>query len=1627
MKTIEEFLSYLRSLDVKLWADGDRLRYNAPDKTLTSALRAELAERKPEILTFLHKANRVSHSTLPSIQPIPRDTDLPLSFAQQRLWFLDQLEGSSAIYNMSAALHLVGSLQMAALEQSLNEVLRRHEALRTNFATIDERPAQVIAPDLTVTLLVIDLQRLPEVEQFPEVRRLATGEAQRPFDLTKDSLLRVTLLRLGEGSHVLLVTMHHIVSDGWSIGIFIRELETLYEAFLSDQPSPLSELSIQYADFAHWQRQWLQGEVLETQLNYWKQQLAGAPPLLELPTDRPRPPVQTFRGSTEHFQINPDLTRRLKDLSQQSGTTLFMTLLAAYVTLLSRYSGQQDIVVGSPIANRNRSEIESIIGFFVNTLVLRTHLQGNPTFQELLSRVQQVALDAYAHQDVPFELLVEALQPERNLSYTPLFQVMFVLQNAPTVRLELRGLSITPLEISSVTAQFDLTLSMAETEHGLTGEWEYNTDLFDAATITRMLGHFQTLLEAIVANPQQLVSELSLLTETERHQLLVEWNDTFADYPQNKCIHQLFEAQVERTPDAVAVVFEDEQLTYHELNCRANQLAHHLQGLGIEPEVLVGICVERSLEMIVGLLGILKAGGAYVPLDPEYPQERLSFMLEDAQVPVLLTQQQLLEKLPQHQAQIVCLDTDWQFISQLSQDNALAQLPVGIAFGGATSVADVQATNLAYVIYTSGSTGKPKGVMIPHGAIANHCCIIQQAYALVESDRVLQFASINFDVSLEEIFPTLIAGATLVLRGSDVWTPRNFQKIISHFRLTVVNLPTAYWQQLAQEWAKTQVLDTNSQLRLVIVGGDVMLPKYVAIWQQSAMFRVRLVNAYGPTETTITATLFEIIPQLSEGINLKKMPIGRPLPNRTVYILDSYLQPVPIGVPGELYIGGGCLAKGYLNRPELTQEKFIPNPFSDVTERLYKTGDLARYLSNGNIEYLGRIDNQVKIRGFRIELGEIEAVLAQHPDVEVTVVIAQEDYLGDKRLVAYVVPNHEQAPTPSELRRFLKEKLPDYMVPFAFVMLEALPVTPNGKVDCSALPAPEISQRSLEEGFVAPHTPTEEVLAAIWAEVLGVERVGIHDNFFELGGDSILSIQLIARANQAGLQLTPRQLFLHQTIAELAALAGTRTLPVQSEQGLVMGSVPLTPIQQWFFEQNLPYPDHFNQSVLLEVPPDLKPELLKQVMQQLLVHHDALRLRFVQDESIWQQINVGLEETVSLTVVDFSQLSSGEQQTALEATAAELQASLHLSEGSLMRVALFNFGIDKPARLLLVIHHLAVDGVSWRILLEDLSTAYHQLSRGEAIQLQPKTTSFKDWAYRLREYGQSETLAADLDYWLAQARSKVAPLPVDYPSGKEANIVASAAHVSVSLSVEQTRALLQEVPSAYNTQINDVLLTALGQTFAKWTGERFLLVDLEGHGREDLFEDVELSRTVGWFTTIFPVLLELGEVSYPGDGLKSVKEQLRRIPNRGIGYGLLRYLSRDAATRLKLQALPQAEVSFNYLGQLDQVLSESPLWGLAKESSGPDHSQIGSRSHLLEVKGFVAEGKLQLDWTYSENVHQRTTVERLAQRFMEALQFLIAHCQSPQVGGYTSSDFPEAELSQEELEELLAQLSVSEK
>ncbi|MEH2196819.1 amino acid adenylation domain-containing protein [Nostoc sp.] len=1526
----------------------------------------------------------------------------PLSFAQQRLWVLAQLEPDSPFYNMFKAVRLNGRLDIEVLERSLNEIIRRHEILRTTFNAVAGTPIQVIAPRATMKLSVVDLQQLSGQEQSEQLQLLATQDQLQPFDLTKGLLLRVTLVQLKSESYALLLTMHHIVGDGWSMGVFIKELSSLYRGFLVGEPSPLPKLPIQYADFTIWQRQWLQkGTLLQTQINYWKQQLAAAPPLLELPTDRPRSSVQTFRGWCFSFQLDAKLTASLKELSHKSGTTLFMTLMAAYATLLFRYSGQEDILLGTPIASRNQQDIEGLIGFFVNTLVMRTRLEGNPSFSKLLMQVRSTCMDAYANQDVPFEQIVEALQIERSLSHSPLFQVMFALHNASIEQLETPDLAISPLHLDNVNAKFDLTLQMWEnTDEGnsLQGFWQYNTDLFDEDRIARMTDHFQTLLAGIVANPQESVGRLPLLTERERHQLLVEWNDTQIPYPDTKCIHQVFEEQVEQNSNAIALVYEDESLTYRELNDRANQLAHYLQTLGVKKEVLVGICVERSPQMIIGMLAILKAGGAYVPLDSSYPQERLAYMLNDSQVSILLTQEQL--QIPETNAKIVFLNTK--------------QSDVISSYSHKNPTNEVSSYNLAYVIYTSGSTGKPKGITVTHQAVNRLVCNTNYVKLTAER-RVAQASNAAFDAATFEIWGALLNGARLVGITKEVLlSPPQLAIQLQDQQIDFLFVTTALFNQLV-----SQVPGIFKTVETVLFGGEAVEPNWVRTLLQNQPPK-RLLHVYGPTENT-TFSSWYLVQEVPEGAT--NLPIGQPIANTQIYILDRHLQPVPIGVPGELCIGGDGLARGYLNRPDLTESKFIPNPFEEAqltsNKKFYKTGDLARYLPDGNIEFIGRIDNQVKIRGFRIELAEIEVVLTQHSQVGDAIVIAREDKPGVKSLAAYVVSEGKQ-PTSNELRLFLKQKLPDYMIPASFTVLEAFPITSNGKVDRRALPVPEFEFDD-SIGFVSPRTHTEKILLKIWQDVLLLKQVCIHHNFFELGGDSIIGIQIVARANQAGLKLTPKQLFQHQTIAELAAVAVTTTSN-EAEQGLVKGIVPLAPIQHWFFERNLPEPDRFNQSFLLEVPPNIQPELLEQALQKLVYHHDALRLRFVQQAAQWQQYNSDVCDAVSLVIADLSNLTQAEQSKAIELKADEIQRSLNIADGPLLRVVLFNLGKSSPGRLLIVIHHLAVDGISWRILLEDLSGAYKQLDSGNNIQLPAKTTSFKDWAIKLQDYAGAQELHSELDYWLHSRSFAVAPLPLDSPAIASENTVGSSRIVSVSLSQEQTRTLLQDVPVAYNTQINDVLLTALVQSFAGWTGYDSLLIELEGHGREDLFEDVDLSRTVGWFTSIFPICLKLGGHHHPGEALKSVKEQLRRIPNRGIGYGILRYLSMDATINKQLELLPQAQVSFNYLGQFDQTHLAHLGWKYAQESSGSIHSPKGQRRHLLNVNGLVIEGRLQLEWKYSAAFHHQATVENLAKNYLKVLEAIIDHCISKEAGGYTPSDFPEVGLSQEALDELLAEI-----
>jgi natural product biosynthesis luciferase-like monooxygenase protein/amino acid adenylation domain-containing protein/non-ribosomal peptide synthase protein (TIGR01720 family)/FkbM family methyltransferase len=2190
------------------------------------------------------------------IQPTPRTGDLPLSFGQQRVWFLDRLEGDPSAYHLPVGVRLTGILDAAALERSLAEVVRRHESLRTSFPEMAGRPVQVVSPSLPFSLPVLDLRAIPAVDREDFARGLAREEVRRSFDLARSPLFRVALLRLADNEHVLLATMHHIVGDGWSTGLLVAEVSALYEAFAAGLPSPLDELGLQYADFAAWQRGWMHGEALEKQLAYWRGQLAGMASTLPLPTDRQRPAVQTFRGARLFFALPVSLSAEIKRLGLSEGATLFMVVLAGFKALLHRYTGQRDVSVGSPVANRTRIELEKIIGLFINTLVLRTEVEPQQSFRALIGRVRAVAIGAYAHQTAPFEKVVEELQPERDLSRGPLFQVMFILQNTPMKPVDLPGLRLSPFAVDGGVSKLDLTLEMIEEGQGLRGSLEYSTDLFDRTTMLRFASHLQLLLAGLAAAPERSLSDLPLLSQPERSQLLQEWNDARLEIPGWTAIQDQFVQQAARAADATALIFQDQRIAYRALLQQTRCLADRLRGLGIGPESRVGLFLERGPSLVVGLLGILEAGGAYVPLDPAYPPARLAYMVEDAGVAAVVTQQSLLARLPPAAGSVICID---------DQDLAGAAMPAKM------ERVQTLPANLAYVMYTSGSTGRPKGVMVTQGSVVNFFAGMDQRIGSERPGVWMAVTSVSFDISVLELLWTLTRGYTVVIRGDSeplveaavapvtetrpidfslfyfanaasevggdryrlllegarfadrhgfaaVWTPeRHFHEFGGLYpnpsvvgaaiamvterigiRAGSVVLPLHNPVRIAEEWSvvdnlsrgrvgisfasgwhaddfvlapesfahrKERMLEGIDTVRrlwrgepVTLTGGagspvevrilpppiqpelpvwitasgnpetfrlagelgagvlthllgqrlDELQEKigiYREAWRQaghgaggghvtlmlhaflgddpqtvrevvrdpfmnylrssldlvknlarsmgreassgnltpadveailahafdryfegSGLFgtpdsayamvdRVRSIgvdevaclidfgidvdlvlsslhqldalrrrtqaaparpsglpslaaaaeslgvthlqctpsmmgllmldrswtslrtlerlmlggealpnhlaerllaalpgeihNMYGPTETTIWSTTHRL-ERVAGAI-----PIGRPIANTQTYIVDRELAILPIGVPGEVLIGGAGVVRGYLGSPDLTAARFVPDALGGRPgDRLYRSGDLARYRPDGSIEFLGRLDQQVKLHGFRIELGEIEAALGRHPGIREAVVVARREELGETRLVAFhlgygpewrtggrlhSLPNgmivahlskwqatqsyreifeHEMylrhgiilpdggcvvdaganagffslfvqsrcddpviyaiepiprtfevlkanvehyglnarlfncglsdrqelaaltfypemsglsgryaagaveetrailrqglvqagslapisigeseidellkeefkgevhvcpmralsdlldaegiefvdllkidvekaeievlagiredhwprirqvvmevdslenleaatavleargfqlavddfvsveasqqwpavqvymlyarqrgwsapaskrmasgfarhlepavgaPPSAPELRQFLAAQLPSHMVPPVFVGLDVFPLTPNGKVDRAALISMSLEGPGERDRYASPRTPKERVLVEIWQRLLHIDYVGIHDNFFELGGDSILGILLIARAQEAGIRLTPRLLFQYQTIAELAGVA-TEGQSVHLEQGPVSGPVPLVPIQHWFFEQNLPAPHHWNHALFVQMRERLDPAPLARAVAQLVAHHDALRMRFERRTVGWSQLNAGLPVPVPFAVVDLAALPTAPRSFAQEGAATQLQGSLDLGQGPLLSVAAFDLGPDEPCRLLLIAHHLVVDGISWRILLEDLETGYEQAKQGRAVALPQKTASFKSWAEALVQHAQSAAVREESAYWLARPQSRF-PLPVDLP--ERINTEGLSAIVSVGLEKDETRDLLQAGPPAYQLRIEDVLLTALVRSFATWTGRSSLLFDLEGHGREEAGIDLDVSRTVGWFARLHPVLLELPVSGDSGQALKAIKEQLRQIPGQGVRYGLLRYLGGDPETSQRLRAQPGAQVSFNYLGQSDLGGQGSLDLEPVLESAGPWRHPAQPRCHLLDINCGIIDGVFTAGFKFSLGCFRKGTIERLAASFRKSLRELVRHCLQVEFGGYTPSDFPLVRLDQQALDGLRLDSSI---
>jgi amino acid adenylation domain-containing protein/non-ribosomal peptide synthase protein (TIGR01720 family) len=1589
---LADLLADLAARGIRLHVRDGRLRCEAPRGALTDELKQQLGAHKPALLARLGAA---------SAAPVP------LSYAQHRLWVVAQAEASAA-YHMRIALRVTGMLDAGALEAAIQAVVERHGALRTAFVAHDDGAVQVVHPAVAVALARHDLRGLPAAHQRARLDAIMTEAAQQPFELSHPPLLRAAAVQLSELEHVVVIVVHHLVSDGASLGIFVAEIGELYSARVQGRAARLPELAVQYTDFAAWQREQLDGERLAELEAYWRAELDGAPPCLELPTDRPRSHAAAA-GAVEDFVIPARLADELRAFARGHGVTPYTALLAAFAVLLARYSGQSEVVIGAPVSlrtlpeptrrsreneenMRERGALEPLIGMFVSSVVLRVRLDGDPTFAELIERVRATTTGAYAHQDLPLEHVVEVVRPERSPSYHPVFQVMFIHDDAPALG-DVAGLSFEPFAWPVFDAKFDLMLSMAERSDGIHARWEYRRDLFDADTLRRATEHLQALVQAMVLAPRQRVLQAPMLAAAERRRMVLAWNDTVVAWPDARGLHQLFEDQVAWTPDAVAVRLGDASMTYRELSARSTQIARHLRGLGIGRGERVAVALRRTPDLLASLLGVLKTGAAYVPLDPGYPAARLAFMLGDAAPAALLTDGLEVPGAPQ--VRMVRLD-----------EIAEHAVPPGRALD-----AEVRPRDPAYLMYTSGSSGQPKAAIISHAALANYLRWCVEAYDVARGTGAVVSTSIAFDATVTSLFSPLLAGRTVVLLPEAREIDELAALIASGEPLGPLKLTPAHIDALRA----AVPAPAPGRVHAIVVGGEPLLGEHVA-WCRAAAPEARIFNEYGPTETTVGCSIYEVPAGPAPAV----IPIGRPIANTRLHVLDAHLAPVPVGVTGELYIGGAGLAEGYHARPELTAERFVDDPLSPAPgARLYRTGDLAAYLPDGNLRFLGRRDGQIKLRGFRIELAEIEAVLAQHPAVGQAAVVVQTGAAGHPRLVAFAVVSGAVSgvaagapPGEAELRMHLAALLPDHMVPSVIAIVADLPLTPNGKIDRAALAAAAPPESAPAPAPVATAEHTE--LIALWCDVLGLPSVAITDNFFALGGDSILGIQLVARARARGIHFTPRQLVEHQTIETLARVV-QREARVAADQGPVTGEVALAPMQRWLFA-HAPDPHHFNQSVMLEVSADCDVTALRRALSAVVEHHDALRARFTATGGAVVQTFEPPAE-LALARVDLSALPDGEQRAALTERAGALQAALRLDDGSLFAPTLFWLGSNAPAYLLLTTHHLVIDAVSWRIVLEDLARAYRQACADEPIQLPAKTSSLRAWTERLDRWATSPAAAAQREMWsqIEQAPSK--PLQTDRPPCDDDNRAAYAVSETRTLSPEHT-ARLSEVAAAYNAGIDDVLLAALARTFTDPgdPGDRCALtVDVESHGRAELFDDIDLSRTVGWFTSVFPVQLALRDGCSPADALVAVKEMMRGVPDLGVGHSALRYRDGGAGRR--------RAISFNYLGQLDRALPAQAGLALAATSCEPAKDPAWVRPHLLEINAAILGGALSIEWTYSERLFARATIAALAARFAAALDELVRDCAGRDGRHYTPSDFPDVALSQGELDDLVAELS----
>ncbi|WP_163094449.1 non-ribosomal peptide synthetase [Bacillus velezensis] len=1512
---------------------------------------------RPTVEELASVIQDLEESPYEAIQPAQKQDTYPVSSAQKRMYVLQQLEDGGVGYNMPAVLELTGPLDRGRLEETFRQLVERHESLRTSFET---------GPDGE------PVQRIHDSVPFQLDEAKSADAFVRPFCLEEAPLFRAALVKESDEHHLLLTDMHHIISDGVSVNTLIKEFGELYAG------RSLAPMRLQYKDYAVWQRSFQEKEGYQKQEAYWLKRLEGELPVLELPADKPRPAVRSFAGGSVSCTLDAETASGLHRIARDHGSTLYMVLLAAYNTLLARLSGQEDIIVGSPIAGRPHKDLEPILGMFVNTLAIRTEPKGDKRFTDYLAEVRQAALEAYEHQDYPFEELVERLGVQRDTSRNPLFDVMFVLQNMERESLGLNKLHLAQAaDTSHKTAKFDATLYASEGSDGsISFDFEFNTDIYQKQTIKKWLSYFTRILTKVIENQAIPLGDIHVLDDAETNRVIYQFNQTKSDYPRHETISRLFERQAKETPDARAVVYDEQILTYRELNERANRIAAALRSNGVGPESVVALLTGRTTELASGILGILKAGGAYLPIGDDVPRERAEWMLKDCKADILL-QSDKLDGLPLSGKRLFIEDI--QTKAGLSSENPEP-------LGGPES--------LAYMIYTSGSTGAPKGVMIEQRSVIR---LVKNSNYIdfTPKDRLLFTSSLGFDVTTFEIFGPLLNGASLYVSDQETYLDSDvLETFIQQNGITTLWLTSSLFNHLSE-----QNEHVFSGLSRLIIGGEALSPSHVNR-VRNALPHLSVWNGYGPTENTTFSTCFLIEQSYDHSI-----PIGRPVGNSTAYIINSRGTPQPIGVIGELCTGGDGVARGYFGRPELTEEKFVPNPFVPG-ERMYRTGDLARWLPDGTIEYAGRMDDQVKIRGYRVELGEIEAALRSLDGVKEAAVSVRTGQSGNKELIAYM---SLQADMDTEkVRSSLSQQLPNYMVPAYMMELEKLPLTPNGKLDRKNLPEPELT---LQTAYTAPRNELEEQLSVIWQEVLGTKQVGIEDSFFELGGDSIKALQVSARLGRYGWKMTASDLFRHPSIKELAPLI--RKAERVIDQRPVEGDIPWTPVQHWFLSQRMENRNHFNQSVMMFSSDALHKQPLKEALEHLVIHHDALRITVSAENESFRQINHGIQkaELYTLDIWDMSETDTWERE--IETEVAALQQRMDIEKGPLLKAGWFK--TRSGDYLFITVHHLAVDGVSWRILLEDLSAAYTQAVKGQPVQLPPKTDSFKQYAVRLSEYAKSSKLIREEEYWRFIEEETAAELPYEKPQ-HQTGADSIRQTVSFTLTEEETSVLLQQVNRAYHTDTQDILLTAAALALRDWKGGGRLRIAMEGHGREHIMPELDISRTVGWFTSMYPVLIDLNTAgSELGTAVKTVKDTLGRIPDKGIGYGILKYMTPPEQKTIRFRQAP--EISFNYLGQFNDT-EDQHTFSLSGLASGHDITPTWQREQAVEMSAMAAQHKLHFSLSYPPSRFRKETMEQLLQTLQQYLRDIMAHCTGKEESEKTVSDFSSKTLTSDDLDSI---------